>query len=105
MTPTKKDPARGGVQRRRDCELLVEVAEVGDGAALHGSRGLRRGDATDGRGAGRRVGELLRGEDGVGVVEEVLEELLVLGAEVLAGLLEAVDLVELVLLLGDELSH
>ena len=84
---------------------LVQVAEVGRRGGL--GRAHRTGGAGHraGHGAGRGGGgqRLLR-EDGVRVVDEVLEELLVLGAELLAGLLEAVDLVELVLLLGQGLA-
>ena len=47
----------------------------------------------------------LGGEDALRVVHEVLQELLVLDAELLAGGLEAVDLVELVLLLGQGLAN
>ena len=61
------------------------------------------------RGAGGAVGgrqgdKAGGGHDGLGIVHEVLQELLVLAAEVLAGLLQAVDLVELVLLLGQGLA-
>ena len=97
---------------------LVQIAEVGLEGGVGRNRGASRGDRSrrrahgrtrsGRRGSARAVGsrgERLLREDGVRVVHEVLEELLVLAAEVLAGLLEAVDLVQLVLLLGKRLAN
>ena len=99
---------------------LVQVAEVrlergvarsgrASGSTGHGRRAHGR---TGGRGRRRRRtravgsrGERLLREHGVRVVHEVLQELLVLATEVLTGLLETVNLVQLVLLLGERLAN
>ena len=44
-------------------------------------------------------------EDGVRIVHEVLQELAVLGAEIFTGLLQAINLIKLILLLGKGLTN
>ena len=44
-------------------------------------------------------------EDGVRIIHEVLQELAVLGAEIFTGLLQAINLIKLILLLGKGLTN
>ena len=72
---------------------------VGDGQRLGRNSHRRRSGRTDRRG-GHEVGR----EGVLGIVHEVLDELEVLGLELLAGSLETVDFLELGLLLGQSLA-
>ena len=105
--------------RYRQRSRLVEVVHVNAGhRQLRGLRKLRgvgviggrrsscgRGGLGGSGGAGRKVRGELAGEGVVRVVHEVLEQGLVLVAELLAGLLETIHLVELALLLGQGLRR
>ena len=72
---------------------------VSDGQRLGGNSHRRRSGRTDRRG-GHEVGR----EGVLGIVHEVLDELEVLGLELLAGSLKTVDLLKLGLLLGQGLA-
>ena len=72
---------------------------VSDGQRLGGNSHRRRSGGTDRRG-GHEVGR----EGVLGIVHEVLDELEILGLELLTGSLEAIDLLELGLLLGQSLA-
>lgn len=98
------------VGRSRNLVQIVgaEVRErgerVGNRHGLgHGSRSGRGGG--NGLGARRGAREQIGGELVLSVVHEVLDELEVLGLELLARGLEAVDLGKLVLLLGERLAN
>ena len=72
---------------------------VSDGQRLGGNSHCRRSGRTDRRG-GHEVGR----EGVLGIVHEVLDELEVLGLELLTGSLETIDLLELGLLLSQSLA-
>ena len=72
---------------------------VSDGQRLGGNSHRRRSGRTDRRG-GHEVGR----EGVLGIIHKVLDELEVLGLELLAGSLQTVDFLELGLLLGQSLA-